>query len=83
VQVGGVEALWLGMECLSWFYGPFLTKPVDRKMDQSWRLAAPRDEREAHRAIHPIIASKKLLKDYRNRGLQAECLFDEEEVLLA
>jgi L-ascorbate metabolism protein UlaG (beta-lactamase superfamily) len=37
-----VDAIFLGMECegapLSWVYGPFLTKPMSRKMDQSRRL---------------------------------------------
>jgi L-ascorbate metabolism protein UlaG (beta-lactamase superfamily) len=47
--VGDVDALFLGMECdgapLSWLYGPLLTKPVDRKMDQSRRLAGSNYER--------------------------------------
>jgi L-ascorbate metabolism protein UlaG (beta-lactamase superfamily) len=37
-----VDAVFIGMECegapLSWVYGPFLTKPLTRKMDQSRRL---------------------------------------------
>lgn len=41
--VGDVDALFLGMECdgapLTWLYGPLLTKPLDRSMDQSRRLA--------------------------------------------
>ncbi len=40
--VGGVDALFLGMECdgapLTWLYGPLLTKPLGRKMDQSRRF---------------------------------------------
>ena len=40
--IGGVDILFLGMECdggpLSWLYGPLLTKPIGRKMDQSRRL---------------------------------------------
>jgi L-ascorbate metabolism protein UlaG (beta-lactamase superfamily) len=40
--VGDVDILFLGMECdgapLSWVYGPLLTKPLARKMDQSRRL---------------------------------------------
>ncbi|HEX8117369.1 MAG TPA: MBL fold metallo-hydrolase [Pyrinomonadaceae bacterium] len=40
--VGGVDVLFLGMECdgapLSWLYGPLLTKPLARKLDQSRRL---------------------------------------------
>lgn len=39
---GNVDVVFLGMECegapLSWLYGPLLTKPVARKMDQSRRL---------------------------------------------
>lgn len=41
--LGGVDVLFLGMECdgapLSWLYGPLLTKPLERKMDQSRRLS--------------------------------------------
>jgi L-ascorbate metabolism protein UlaG (beta-lactamase superfamily) len=41
--VGGVEALFLGMECdgapLSWIYGPLLMKPVARAMDRSRKLS--------------------------------------------
>jgi L-ascorbate metabolism protein UlaG (beta-lactamase superfamily) len=37
-----VDAVFIGMECdgapLSWVYGPLLTKPLSRKMDQSRRL---------------------------------------------
>ncbi|HYO64054.1 MAG TPA: MBL fold metallo-hydrolase [Pyrinomonadaceae bacterium] len=40
--VGEVDVLFLGMECdgapLTWLYGPLLTKPLARKMDQSRRL---------------------------------------------
>jgi len=39
--VGDVDVLFIGMECdgapLSWLYGPLLTKPLARKMDQSRR----------------------------------------------
>jgi L-ascorbate metabolism protein UlaG (beta-lactamase superfamily) len=39
---GDVDILFLGMECegapLSWLYGPLLTKPLARKLDQSRRL---------------------------------------------
>lgn len=39
---GKVDIVFLGMECeggpLSWLYGPLLTKPVARKLDQSRRL---------------------------------------------
>jgi len=40
--VGELDLLCLGMECdgapLSWLYGPYLTKPMSRKNDQSRRL---------------------------------------------
>ncbi|HVF55928.1 MAG TPA: MBL fold metallo-hydrolase [Pyrinomonadaceae bacterium] len=40
--VGDVDVLFLGMECdgapLSWLYGPLLTRPLARKLDQSRRL---------------------------------------------
>jgi L-ascorbate metabolism protein UlaG (beta-lactamase superfamily) len=39
---GNVDVMFLGMECdggpLSWLYGPLLTKPLARKLDQSRRL---------------------------------------------
>ena len=41
---GDLDALFLGMECegapMSWMYGPLLTRPLMRKMDQSRRLDA-------------------------------------------
>jgi len=47
--VGGIEVLFLGMECdgapMSWLYGPLLSKPLDRKMDQSRRLSGSNYER--------------------------------------
>jgi L-ascorbate metabolism protein UlaG (beta-lactamase superfamily) len=40
--IGDVDVVFLGMECdggpLSWLYGPLLTKPIVRKLDQSRRL---------------------------------------------
>lgn len=40
--IGDVDVMFLGMECdgapLTWIYGSLLTKPIDRKMDQSRRL---------------------------------------------
>jgi L-ascorbate metabolism protein UlaG (beta-lactamase superfamily) len=40
--IGDVDVVFLGMECdggpLSWLYGPLLTKPLSRKIDQSRRL---------------------------------------------
>jgi len=41
--VGDVDILFLGMECdgapLTWIYGPLITRPVQRTMDQSRRLS--------------------------------------------
>lgn len=41
--IGDIDVLFIGMECdgapLTWVYGPLLTKPVDRKMDQSRKLS--------------------------------------------
>lgn len=40
--IGDVDIVFLGMECdggpLSWLYGPLITKPLSRKIDQSRRL---------------------------------------------
>ena len=47
--VGDIEVLFLGMECdgapMSWLYGPLLTKPLDRKMDQSRRFSGSNYEK--------------------------------------
>jgi L-ascorbate metabolism protein UlaG (beta-lactamase superfamily) len=47
--VGDIDVLFLGMECdgapMSWIYGALLTKPLDRKKDQSRRLAGCNYER--------------------------------------
>jgi L-ascorbate metabolism protein UlaG (beta-lactamase superfamily) len=47
--VGKIEVLFLGMECdgapMSWLYGPLLTKPLDRKMDQSRRFSGSNYEK--------------------------------------
>jgi L-ascorbate metabolism protein UlaG (beta-lactamase superfamily) len=44
-----VDTVFLGMECagapLSWIYGPLLTKPIPRKLDQSRRLNGSNHER--------------------------------------
>lgn len=41
-SIGDVDVIFLGMECdggpLTWLYGPLLTNPLARKMDQSRRL---------------------------------------------
>jgi L-ascorbate metabolism protein UlaG (beta-lactamase superfamily) len=43
LEVGNVDAIFLGMECdgapLSWLYGPLLTKKIERATDESRRLA--------------------------------------------
>jgi len=40
--VGSIDVLFLGMECeggpMSWMYGPLLSTPLPRKMDQARRL---------------------------------------------
>jgi L-ascorbate metabolism protein UlaG (beta-lactamase superfamily) len=40
--VGPVDAMFIGMECkgapFSWLYGPLLTRPIARKMDEARRL---------------------------------------------
>jgi L-ascorbate metabolism protein UlaG (beta-lactamase superfamily) len=47
--LGDIDVLFLGMECdgapLSWLYGPLMTKPLDRKMDQSRRFGGSDYER--------------------------------------
>jgi L-ascorbate metabolism protein UlaG (beta-lactamase superfamily) len=47
--VGNVDVLFLGMECtgapMSWIYGALLTKPLERKKDQTRRLAGSNFER--------------------------------------
>ena len=56
--LGNTEVLFLGMECdgapLSWVYGPLLTRPLERKKDQSRRLSGSNFER----AIEIINALK-------------------------
>ncbi|MDY7229487.1 MBL fold metallo-hydrolase [Hyalangium rubrum] len=57
--VGNIDVLFLGMESeggpLSWMYGPLLTTPLPRKMDQSRRLNGSNSERaiEIVRRLHP------------------------------
>jgi L-ascorbate metabolism protein UlaG (beta-lactamase superfamily) len=47
--VGDVDIIFLGMECdgapLSWLYGPLMTQPLARKLDQSRRLCGSNYER--------------------------------------
>jgi L-ascorbate metabolism protein UlaG (beta-lactamase superfamily) len=114
--IGDIDAAFIGMECdgapLSWVYGPLLTRPLDRKMDQSRRLAGSNYERAIDivnrfhcrnayvyamgqepwlnyimsvkytEQSNPIVASNKLIEDCRARGLTAERLFGEKEILL-
>jgi L-ascorbate metabolism protein UlaG (beta-lactamase superfamily) len=46
---GDIDILFLGMECdgapLSWMYGPLVTRPLDRKVDNSRRLSGSNYER--------------------------------------
>jgi L-ascorbate metabolism protein UlaG (beta-lactamase superfamily) len=115
-MIGDIDAAFIGMECdgapLSWVYGPLLTRPLDRKMDQSRRLAGSNYERAVDivnrfhcrnvyvyamgqepwlnyimsvkytEQSNPIIASNKLIENCRARGLEAERLFGEKEILL-
>ena len=114
--VGNVDVLFLGMECdgapLSWLYGPLLTRPLNRGMDQSRRLAGSNFERARSivdvlkcrevyvyamgqepwlnyimsikytEASNPIIASNKLIATCRERGIVAERLYGEKEILI-
>lgn len=47
--VGDIDVLYIGMECdgapMSWIYGPLLTRPFDRRKDQSRRLSGSDYER--------------------------------------
>jgi L-ascorbate metabolism protein UlaG (beta-lactamase superfamily) len=113
---GDVDVLFVGMECdgapMSWVYGPLLTRPLERKMDQSRRLAGSNHARASDmvrrfncREVYvyamgqepwlnyimsvkytpesnPIVASDALLAECRSRGLAAERLFGEKEILL-
>jgi L-ascorbate metabolism protein UlaG (beta-lactamase superfamily) len=115
-ETGEVDALFLGMECdgapLSWLYGPLLTRPIDRSMDASRRLAGSNYEqaidivnrfrcKEVYvyamgqepwlnyvmsikytEQSRPIIESNKVIKECRSKGIVAERLFGEKEILL-
>lgn len=114
--IGEQDVLFLGMECdgapLTWLYGPLLTRPLNRGMDHSRRLAGSNYERarsivndldckEAYvyamgqepwlnyimsikytEASNPIVASNKLIAECRERGIVAERLFGEKEILI-
>jgi L-ascorbate metabolism protein UlaG (beta-lactamase superfamily) len=113
---GDVDVLFVGMECqgapMSWVYGPLLTRPLDRKKDQTRRLSGSNFERAFDlvkrfncREVYvyamgqepwlnyissikyteeslPIVASNQLLEECRGRGIVAERLFGEKEILL-
>jgi L-ascorbate metabolism protein UlaG (beta-lactamase superfamily) len=115
-EVGDVDVLFLGMECngapLSWLYGPLLTQPVDRAMDESRRLSGSDFDQGIsivnqfkcrHVYVYamgqepwlnyimsikyteesrPIIESNRLLKACEERGIVAERLYGEKEILL-
>jgi L-ascorbate metabolism protein UlaG (beta-lactamase superfamily) len=115
-EVGDVDALFLGMECdgapLTWLYGPLLTQPLERAMDNSRRLAGSNCEQATRLAdqfnckeayvyamgqepwlsyimslkyteqSRPIVESNKLIQTLRERGVVAERLFGEKEILL-
>lgn len=116
-EVGGVDALFLGMECdgapLSWLYGPLLTRKIERGMDESRRLAGSNyaqaidivDRFQCKEAYvyamgqepwlnhvmsikyseesRPITESNKLIQVCKERGILAERLYGEKEILLS
>jgi L-ascorbate metabolism protein UlaG (beta-lactamase superfamily) len=116
-EVGGVDALFLGMECdgapLSWLYGPLLSRKIERGMDESRRLAGSNfaqaidivDRFRCKEAYvyamgqepwlnhvmsikytaesRPITESNKLIQVCKERGICAERLFGEKEILLS
>ncbi|HKV39468.1 MAG TPA: MBL fold metallo-hydrolase [Blastocatellia bacterium] len=59
--VGSVDTVFLGMECdgapLSWLYGPLLTTPVSRKVDQSRRFDGS-DFEKAITLVRALSASR-------------------------
>ncbi len=113
---GGADALFIGMECdgapLSWLYGPLMTRPVDRRMDESRRLNGSNFEQArpfidifgcsqvyvyamgqepwvSHISSlrytpesRPIVESNRLIEHCHARGIAAERLFGEKEILL-
>lgn len=114
--VGRTDVVFIGMECdgapLSWLYGPLLTRPLARKMDQSRRFDGSTFEkardiverlnpRQAYvyamgqepwltyltsiqytNESRPIVESNKLVEACSGRGLLAERLFGQKEILL-
>lgn len=47
--LGNIDVIFIGMECdgapMSWLYGPLLTQPLNRKMDQTRRFSGSNYER--------------------------------------
>jgi L-ascorbate metabolism protein UlaG (beta-lactamase superfamily) len=114
--VGDVDALFIGMECdggpLTWLYGPLLSKPLVRKMDQSRRFDGSDCQKGMNlvacfkpKAVYvyamglepwlthltsiqytpdsrPIVESNKLVAECQNRGIEAERLYGQKEILL-
>lgn len=114
--IGNVDVLFLGMECdgapMSWLYGPLLTKPLARKMDQSRRFDGSNYEKAREiisnlnpkevyvyamgqepwltyltsikytEESRPIVESNKLVEECLNRGIVAERLFGQKEIIL-
>src|SRR5205085_12315650 len=115
-EIGDVDAMFLGMECdgapLTWLYGPLLTQPIERAMDNSRRLAGSNSEqalllvnqfrcKEVYiyamgqepwlsyvmslkytEQSRPIVESNKLIQACQEKGIVAERLFGEKEILL-
>ena len=114
--IGDVDVLFLGMECdggpATWLYGPLLTKPLTRKMDQSRRFESS-DYPKAMDIVNRfnphqvyvyamghepwlryltsityneesrrVVESNKLIEDCKSRGILAERLFCQKEILL-
>jgi L-ascorbate metabolism protein UlaG (beta-lactamase superfamily) len=115
-QVGDVDVLFLGMECdgapLSWIYGPLMSQPIERSMDESRRLKGSNCE-QGKRIVEifnckevyvyamgqepwlnyimslkyteqsrPIVESNRLISICQERGVVAERLYGEKEILV-
>ena len=114
-DIGDIDALFLGMECdgapLTWLYGPLLTRSLDRRIDNSRRLAGSNYEqaidivnrfncKEVYvyamgqepwlnyimsikytEQSRPIVESNRLISECHKRGILAERLFGEKEIL--
>ena len=115
-ETGRIDALFLGMECdgapLTWLYGPLITRPIERSLDESRRLSGSNCEqgmqivdcfncKEVYvyamgqepwlnyimsikytAESRPIVESNKLIQICRERGIIAERLFGEREILI-